>query len=60
MIAPRQSVTSQGAVIATSPAREAFRHIDTSGLPYLIHVKIIQVTVATAGATVVVRKTLAS
>ena len=47
----------KAAVIATSPASEAFRHIDTSGLPYLIHVKIIHTTVATAGATVVVRKT---
>ena len=55
--APAQSVTSQGAVMATSPASEAFRHMDTSGLPYLIHVKSIATTVATAGATVVVRKT---
>ncbi len=54
---PVQSVTSHGAVIATSPAREALRHIDTSGLPYLIHVKIMQTTVATAGATVVVKNT---
>ena len=54
--APKQSVTSQGAVIATRPAREAFRHMDTSGLPYLIQVKIMQTTVAVAGATVVVRK----
>ncbi len=35
MMAPNASVTSQGAVIATRPASEAFRHIDTSGLPYL-------------------------
>ena len=54
---PAQSATSQGAVIATSPASDAFRHIETSGLPYLIHVKIMQVTVATEGATVVVRNT---
>ena len=43
-------------MIATKPARDAFKHIETSGLPYLIHVKIIHTTVATAGATVVVRK----
>ena len=34
--------------------------MDTSGLPYLIQVKIIQVTVATAGAMVVVAKIDAS
>ena len=56
MQAPSASVTSQGAVIATKPAREALRHMLTSGLPYLIQVKIMQVTVASAGATVVVRK----
>ena len=55
MIAPKQSITSQPAVIPTRPAREALRHIETSGLPYLSHVKIMQTTVATAGATVVVR-----
>jgi len=55
-IAPKQSVTSQLAVMPTRPAREAFKHIETSGLPYLTQVKIIVVTVATAGATVVVRK----
>ena len=55
--APAQSATSQGAVMATRPAREAFRHMDTSGLPYFSQVKIMQVTVATEGATVVVRKT---
>ena len=54
MIAPNASVTSQGAVIATRPASEALRHIETSGLPYLSHVKIIHTTVATAGAIVVV------
>ena len=32
------------------------RHIETSGLPYFIHVNIIHTTVATAGAIVVVRK----
>ena len=39
---------------ATRPASEALRHIDTSGLPYLTHVKIIHTTVAIAGAIVVV------
>ena len=58
--APSASVTSQGAVIATSPASDAFRHIDTSGFPYLSHVKIMQTTVATAGAIVVVIKIEAS
>ena len=44
-------------MIPTRPASEALRHIETSGLPYFTHVKIIQVTVAIAGATVVVRNT---
>ena len=43
--------------MATSPAREAFKHIETSGFPYLTHVNIMHTTVATAGATVVVRYT---
>ena len=43
-------------MIATRPAKEEFKHIETSGFPYLSQVKIIQVTVAIAGATVVVRK----
>ena len=59
-MAPAASVTSQGAVIATRPASDAFKHIETSGLPYLIHVNIIHVTVANAGAIVVVRNTDAS
>lgn len=42
-------------VIATSPASDALRHIETSGLPFLSQVKIIVTTVATAGAIVVVR-----
>ena len=54
---PKASVTSQGAVIATRPASDALRHMETSGLPYLIQVKIIHVTVASAGAMVVVTKT---
>ena len=49
-------MTSHPAVIATKPASEAFKHIPTSGLPYLIQVKIKQETVAMAGATVVVTK----
>ena len=56
MAEPSASVTSQGAVIATRPARDAFRHMDTSGFPYFTQVNIIHTTVATAGATVVVRK----
>ena len=56
-MAPRASVTSHPAVMATRPASEAFRHIETSGLPYLIQVTIMHTTVATEGATVVVRKT---
>lgn len=55
--APRASTEAQGAVIATRPARDAFRHIPTSGLPSLIQVKIIQETVAAPVATVVVRNT---
>ena len=47
-IAPKASQTSQGAVIATRPARDAFRHIETSGLPYFTQVMIIATTVATA------------
>ena len=58
--APNASVTSQGAVIATRPASEALRHIETSGLPYLTHVNIIHTTVAIEGAIVVVTNTDAS
>ena len=57
---PAASVTSQGAVIATRPARDAFKLMDTSGLPYLIQVNNIHTTVATAGAIVVVKKMLAN
>ena len=42
--------------MATRPASEAFKHMETSGFPYLSQVKIIHTTVATAGETVVVRK----
>ena len=55
-MAPKASVTSHPAVIATRPASEALRHIETSGLPYLTHVNIIHTTVAIAGAIVVVTK----
>ena len=41
-------------MIATRPARDAFRHMETSGFPYLTHVNIMHTTVAMAGATVVV------
>ena len=47
-------MTSQPAVIPTNPAKEAFKHMETSGLPYFNQVKIIQTKVATAGAIVVV------
>ena len=51
--APNVSTEAQPAVIATKPASEAFKHMPTSGLPSLIHVKIIHTTVAVAGAIVV-------
>ena len=54
--APKPSTFAHPAVIATKPAREPFKHMDTSGLPYLTHVTIITVTVANAGANVVVAK----
>ena len=60
MHAPSASAVSQGAVIATRPASEALRHMETSGFPNLIHVKIIVVTVAIAGAMVVATKMLPS
>ena len=49
-------MTSQPAVIPTRPAKEAFRHMETSGLPYFTQVKIIHTTVAIAGEIVVVTK----
>ena len=57
---PSASVQSQGAVIATKPASEALRLIETSGFPSFTQVKIIVTTVATAGARVVVTKIEAS
>jgi len=56
MIAPVASMTSQPAVIPTRPAREAFKHMETSGLPYFSQVKTMQTKVAIAGAMVVVTK----
>jgi len=47
-------------VIPTRPAKEAFRHMETSGAPFLIHVNIIQTKVATAGAIVVVPRICAN
>ena len=38
MAAPSPSSASQPAVMPTRPASEAFRHIETSGLPFLIQV----------------------
>ncbi len=58
--APIESKESQPAVTPTRPASDAFKHIETSGLPFLIQVNISVVTVATDGATVVVRKIDAS
>ena len=57
--APSASTVAQVGVIATRPASEALSVIETSGFPFLIHVKIIVVTAATAGAIVVVVKTAA-
>ena len=44
----------------TRPAREAFRHMETSGLPLRTQVKTMQVKVATAGARVVLPRIWAS
>ena len=57
---PRASTTSHPAVTATRPASEALSDIETSGLPFLIQVKIIVTQVAIAGAHVVVKKIEAS
>ena len=53
-------IDEQGAVIATRPAKEAFRHMDTSGFPFFRQVNIMQTKVATAGASVVLPKICAS
>ena len=57
---PNTFTASHPAVIATKPAKEPFKHIATSGFPYLIQVINITVHVATAGATVVVAKIVAN
>jgi len=57
---PSASTTSQPAVTATRPASEALSDIETSGLPFLIQVKIIVTQVAIAGAQVVVTNIEAS
>ena len=46
--------------MATRPASDALRHIETSGLPYFTHVTIIATSVATDGAMVVVTNIEAS
>ena len=53
---PSASTASHPAVTPTRPASEPFKHIETSGLPFLNHVYSIVVQVATAGAIVVVTK----
>ena len=58
--APTASTFAHPAVIPTRPAKEAFRHMETSGAPFLIHVNIIQTKVATAGAIVVVPRICAN
>ena len=54
--APIASTFAHPAVIATRPARDPFKDMETSGFPFLIHVYSIAVQVATAGAIVVVAK----
>ena len=49
---------SHPAVIATRPARDPLRDMETSGFLYLTHVMIRTVTVATAAARFVVTKIL--
>ena len=51
--APAGLTISQPAVIPTSPAKAPLSVIDTSGFLYLIHVKIIVVTLATAALKLV-------
>ena len=47
-------------MIPTSPAKDAFKHMETSGAPFLIQVNIMQANVATAGAIVVVPRICAN
>ena len=56
--APIGLTTAHPAVIATRPASEPFRVIETSGFLYLTQVNIIVVTVAAAAAILVVTNTL--
>ena len=60
MLAPRASTVAHVGVIATSPASAALSVMETSGFPFLTHVKIIVVIQASAGAIVVVVNTAAS
>ena len=55
--APIGLTASHPAVIATNPAREPFKDIDTSGLPYFIHVNAIVTQVAIAAAKFVFTNT---
>ena len=59
-VEPIASNAAHPAVTPTKPARHALIHIETSGLPFLIQVNIIVVTVATAGAMVVFKKIVAN
>ncbi len=56
--APNGLTASQPAVIATRPAKEPFKVMETSGFLYLIHVVIIVATVAVAAARLVLKNTL--
>ena len=57
MNAPNGETASQPAVMATRPAREPFRVMETSGLPYRFQVKIMVTQVATAAARLVLKQT---
>ena len=57
MAAPTGETQSHPAVMATRPAREALKVMETSGLPYRHQVKIIVTTVAMAAARFVFMKT---
>ena len=52
----REFFTLSAISAGVKDAKEALRHIETSGFPFLIQVKIIVTQVATAGAIVVVTK----
>ena len=59
-VEPIASKAAHPAVTPTKPAKQALMHIETSGFLFLIQVKIIVVTVATAGAIVVFKKMVAN